>query len=48
MRDEIIEELRSFGIGRHIIFYWLCKTEIDVVRILHKRMNVTRHFGDVC
>ena len=46
MRDEIIEGLRSLGVGRHIIFYRLCKTEIEVARILHKRMDVTRHFGD--
>ena len=45
MRDEIIEGLRSLGVGRHIIFYRLCKTEIEVARILHKRMDVTRHFG---
>ena len=45
MRDEIIEGLRSLGVGRHIIFYRLCKTEIEVARILQKRMDVTRHFG---
>ncbi len=44
IRDEIIDGLRSFGVGRHIIFYRLVKTEIEVARILHKRMDVTRHF----
>jgi toxin ParE1/3/4 len=44
IRDEIIDGLRSFGVGRHIIFYRLGKTEIEVARILHKRMDVTRHF----
>ena len=43
-RDEIIDGLRSFGVGRHIIFYRLGKTEIEVARILNKRMDVTRHF----
>ena len=41
IRDEIVDGLRSFGVGRHIIFYRLGKTEIEVARILHKRMDVT-------
>ena len=45
IRDEIIDGLRSFGVGRHILFYRLGKTEIEVARILHKRMDVTRHFN---
>jgi len=44
MRNEIIDGLRSFGVGRHTIFYRLGKTEIEVARILHKRMDVTKHF----
>lgn len=43
-RNEIIVGLRSYGVGRHIIFYRLGKTEIEVARILHKRMDVTRYF----
>ena len=44
-RDELIEGVRSFGVGRHIIFYRAGKTEIEIARILHSRMDVTRHFG---
>jgi toxin ParE1/3/4 len=44
-RNEIFEGVRSLGIGRHIVFYRLGKTDIEVARILHNRMDVTRHFG---
>ena len=44
MRNEITDGVRSFGVGRHIIFYRLGKTEIEVARILHKRIDVIRHF----
>lgn len=44
-RDEIIAGLRSLGVGRHVIFYRLGKTQIEVARILHGRMDVTRHVG---
>jgi plasmid stabilization system protein ParE len=33
------------NINRHIIFYRVGKTEIEVARILHCRMDVTRHVG---
>lgn len=46
LRDEIIGGLRSMSVGRHIIFYRLGKTDIEVARILHKRMDVSKHFGD--
>ena len=45
IRNEIFEGLRSFGVGRHIIFYRLGKTDIEVARILHNRMDAASHFG---
>jgi toxin ParE1/3/4 len=45
-RNEIFDGLRSFSVARHIIFYRLGNTEIEVARILHNRMDVAVHFGD--
>lgn len=45
LRDEIIEGVRSLSVGRHMIFYRVGKIEIEVARISHSRMDVTRHFG---
>ena len=42
-RNEIDERVRSFNVNRHIIFYRVGKTEIEVARILHCRMDVTTH-----
>ena len=42
-RNEIDERVRSFNVNRHIIFYRVGKTEIEVARILHCRMDVSRH-----
>ncbi len=37
---------RKFPNGSHVIFYRLLSgTEIEIVRILHKRMDLAREFG---
>ncbi|QDP98193.1 type II toxin-antitoxin system RelE/ParE family toxin [Microlunatus elymi] len=41
--DEIREGYRRYGIGSHIIFYVVNQDSVDVVRILHQRMDPTRH-----
>jgi len=41
--DEIRKGYRMYGVGRHLIFYRANDAEIDVVRILHERMDVDRH-----
>jgi toxin ParE1/3/4 len=40
---EVHPGLRVYPAGRHLIFYLMMPDGIDVVRILHERMDVTRH-----
>lgn len=42
-RDEVREGYRSYAIGRHAVFYVTHEDQIDVVRILHERMDHARH-----
>lgn len=46
-RGRNVEEIRSgylrYGIGRHQLFYVERDGGIDVIRILHQRMDPTRH-----
>ena len=44
-RDEVCEGLRSIGIGQHVIFYRIGKTDIEVARVLHGRMDVADRFS---
>lgn len=44
--DEIRENYRKFCIERHIIFYRKVADDIDVVRILHCRMDVEKQLSD--
>lgn len=41
--DEIREGYRRYGIGSHLIFYVEGSVGVDVVRILHQRMDPTRN-----
>jgi toxin ParE1/3/4 len=41
--DEIREGYRRYAIGSHVIFYVARRESIDVIRILHQRMDPTRH-----
>ena len=41
--DEIREGYRRYPTGRHLIFYIVAGSGIDVIRILHQRMDPTRH-----
>lgn len=40
---EIREGYRRYGIGSHLLFYVESAQGVDVVRILHQRMDPTRH-----
>lgn len=42
-RPEVIENLKSYPIGAHSIFYLDTEKTIYVVRILHQKMDVERH-----
>lgn len=41
--DEIREGYRRCGIGSHLVFYLETADSVDVIRILHQRMDPTRH-----
>ena len=41
--DEIREGYRRYGIGSHLIFYVDRADNVDVIRVLHQRMDLTRH-----
>jgi toxin ParE1/3/4 len=41
--DEIRPGYFKFAVGSHIVFYRLTKSAVDVVRILHQRMDFIRH-----
>ena len=41
--DEIREGYRRYGIGSHLIFYIVRTDSVDVIRILHQRMDPARH-----
>lgn len=42
--DEVREGYRRYAVGSHTLYYRVAGNDlIDVVRILHKRMDVDRH-----
>ncbi|MCI9888018.1 type II toxin-antitoxin system RelE/ParE family toxin [Micrococcales bacterium 31B] len=43
-RDEVRACYRSYAVGVHHIFYRHSANHIEVVRVLHKRMDFERHF----
>lgn len=34
---------RRYGIGSHLLFFTILEGEVTIVRILHQRMDPTRH-----
>jgi toxin ParE1/3/4 len=42
--DEVREGYRKIAAGSHVIFYRFLESDIDIVRILHQRMDFSRHF----
>ena len=45
VRDHLRPGYRSFHEGRHLIFYCATADTIEVIRVLHERMDVHRHFA---
>ena len=43
-RDELYTDARSFPIEKHIVFYRIANHGIEVARILHQRMDPSKHF----
>ena len=42
--DEVRAGYRKYAIGSHFVFYRVTARGIDVVRILHQRMDFEQHF----
>jgi toxin ParE1/3/4 len=42
--DDIRDGYRKYHIGRHLIFYRESSEGIEIIRILHDRMDVEAHF----
>ncbi|GAA0811219.1 type II toxin-antitoxin system RelE/ParE family toxin [Colwellia asteriadis] len=43
-RNEIYKDAKSFPVEKHIVFYQASDNGIDVARILHQRMDPSKHF----
>lgn len=43
-RNEIYKGAKSFPVEKHIVFYQVSDSGIDVARILHQRMDLSKHF----
>ncbi|MEP1553610.1 type II toxin-antitoxin system RelE/ParE family toxin [Paraglaciecola sp.] len=43
-RNEVYSGAKSFPVEKHIVFYQVSDTGIDVARILHQRMAPSKHF----
>lgn len=41
--DEIRQGYRRYGIGSHLLFFVVTDDSVDIVRVLHQRMDPTRH-----
>ncbi len=42
-RDDIRKGYRIYHVGRHLIFYLQKSSDIEIIRILHDRMDVETH-----
>ena len=43
-RNDIYNCAKSFPVEKHIVFYQVSDEGIDVARILHQRMDPSKHF----
>ena len=41
--DEVYAGLRIYPSGKHLIFYFVTDKDIDIVRVLHERMDIPAH-----
>jgi toxin ParE1/3/4 len=40
MRDELITGLRSFPVGKYVVFYFIIKDGIQIARVLHSAQDI--------
>jgi toxin ParE1/3/4 len=45
-RDELVAGMRSIPVHPHVVFYQVAKRTIEVVRVLHQRMDVEEVFRE--
>ena len=43
-RHDVYNGAKSFPVEKHIVFYQISNNGIDVARILHQRMDLSKHF----
>jgi toxin ParE1/3/4 len=41
--DDVRQGYRSFSVGSHVLFFRLHPLGVDIVRVLHQRMDFHRH-----
>jgi len=41
--DDIRRSYRKYPAGSHLLFYRLVSTHVEIIRILHQRMDFERH-----
>lgn len=44
-RNDLMDGLRCHPVGNYLIFYFPLTDGVDIVRVLHGRMEVERHFS---
>jgi toxin ParE1/3/4 len=44
--DEIAPGYRKYAVGRHLVFYKVSTDSVDVIRVLHQRMDVEAQLED--
>jgi len=44
--DEIRPRYRTYHVGRHLIFYRESPDGVEIIRILHDRMDIETHLDD--
>ncbi|MGN7246933.1 type II toxin-antitoxin system RelE/ParE family toxin [Janibacter anophelis] len=42
-REEVRTGYHSYAVGSHVVFYLQRSSHVEVVRVLHQRMDVGRH-----
>lgn len=45
-RDELFPGALSFSVGSHIVFYRKTADQIEIARVLHKRMDYGKYFNN--
>jgi len=45
-REDLLVGVRSITMRPHVIFYLISKTGVEVIRVLHQRMDIESIFAD--